>query len=376
MVFQRLVGPYGKMPVLIRDDDTNFFTKENMLESIYSEAWEKGFKVCLSVVPFQAGTDEVSVPPYVRNTDDHFSIAENKPLVYYLRDKIRSGTIEVLQHGFSHEVGKDRRGEYGKNSDKNENTELGRNIMRNAFEIDPKFFVPPGEDISKHNLITLIKLGYVPIYRKSLFDNLMRNTYVPSHFKEIAARALALKYDNKTTHGNWAVQFVKPVILHVGDRTISWSPFSFRYANVTSYESLFKLTDIVIKSCSISRDPVCIINHYHLYSYDWNHSITRRDLFHALKKMFNAFDKLTFSWKVTFFELYKRTNQIRNILIIKTGSKITVESATRVQNFSFRTTTPLEPNSCVSVDEENNISTIQDLLPQKKIILYEKNKFV
>jgi len=361
------------MPILIRDDDTNFFTKENMLESIYSEAWEKGFKVCLSVVPFQAGINDVSVPPFVRNTDNHFSIVQNKPLVYYLRDKIRSGMVEVLQHGFSHEVGKDRRGEYGKNSDKNPNTELGRNIIKNAFEIDPKFFVPPAEDISEQNLITLIKLGYVPIYRKSLFDNLMRNSYVPSPLKEIAARALALKYDTKTTHGNWVVQFVKPVILHVGDRAISWSPSSLRYANITSYESLFKLTDNVIKSCSISRDPVCIINHYHLYSYDWNHSITRRDLFHAWKKMFNAFDKLTFSWKVTFLELYERTNQIQDIRIVKTGSKITLESGTHIRGFSFRTTASLEPSASVIFDEEDKITTIDDLSPDKKLILYEKS---
>ena len=376
MVFQRLVGPYGKMPVLIRDDDTNFFTKENMLESIYSEAWQKGFKVSLSVVPFQAATNDVSVPPYVRNTDNYFSIAENKPLVYYLRDKIRSGMIEVLQHGFSHEVGKDRRGEYGRNAHNKENTELGRNIIRNAFEIDPKFFVPPGEDISEQNLMTLIKLGYVPIYRKSLFDSFMRNSYVPSHFKEIAARALASRYDKKTTHGDWGIQFVKPVILSVGDRAISWCPSSLKYANISSYESLFNLIDNVIKSCSISREPVCMINHYHLYFDDWNDSITRTDLFQVWKKMLKAFCKLTFCWQVTFFELYKRTNQIHNILIAKTGSKITIESATQIQNFSFRATTSLEPNSSVLVDNETKINTIQDLLPQEKIILYEKNKFV
>ncbi len=375
MVFQRLIGPYGKMPVLIRDDDTNFFTKENMLESIYSEAWQKGFKVTLSVVPFQVGINDVSVPPNVRNTGNHFSIAENKPLVYYLRDKIRSGTIEVLQHGVSHEVGKDRRGEYGKNSENKENIEIGRNIMRNTFEMDPKFFVPPGEDISQQNLMTLIKLGYVPIYRKSLFDNFMRNSYVPSYLKEIATRTIALKYNKKNTDGNWVIRFVKPVILSVGDKAISWSPSSLRYANVT-YESLFKLTDNVIKSCSIRREPVCIINHYHLYFGDWNDSVTRTDLFRIWKKMFDAFDKLTFSWKITFFELYKRTDQIRNILIVKTGSKITIESATQIQNFSFRTSNPLEPNSCVSVDEETNICTIQDLLPQEKIILYEKNKLI
>ena len=125
--------------------------------------------------------------------------------------------------------------------------------------MNPKFFVPPREDISKKNLMSLIKLGYVPIYRKSLFDNLMRNSYVPSHLKEIAVRALALKYDNKTTHGNWAVQFVKPVISSCWRQSNFMVLIIFEICKRNIYESLFKLTDNVIKSCSISRDPVCII---------------------------------------------------------------------------------------------------------------------
>jgi hypothetical protein len=82
MVFQRLLGPYGKMPILIRDDDTNFFTKTNMLESIYSKAWEDGYKICLAVVPFQRGINDISVPPHIRTTDLHFPIADNKPLAH------------------------------------------------------------------------------------------------------------------------------------------------------------------------------------------------------------------------------------------------------------------------------------------------------
>jgi len=39
MTITPLIGPYGKIPVLIRNDDTNSFTKSNMLETIYSKAW-------------------------------------------------------------------------------------------------------------------------------------------------------------------------------------------------------------------------------------------------------------------------------------------------------------------------------------------------
>ena len=63
MVLQPLLGPSGKVPILIRDDDTNFFTKASMLDSIYSRAWEKGLKISFAVIPLQIGTNNISVPP-------------------------------------------------------------------------------------------------------------------------------------------------------------------------------------------------------------------------------------------------------------------------------------------------------------------------
>lgn len=373
MFFERLLGPYGKMPILIRDDDTNFFTKANMLESIYSKAWEQGFKVCLSVVPFQKGTNDISVPPNIRTTNSHFSVTDNEPLVHYLKDKIRNGTIEILQHGFSHDIEDDGRGEFGKDLDKKEEIELGRNIIKQAFEVDPKFFVPPGEDVSKQSLRTLVELGFVPIHRQTFFDKFLRNSFVPSHIKQIAMRALLVKYKNRTIDGNWAVQFVKPVVISVGEHVISWSLGSVKSANLSSIDSLFKLTDEIIESCSLSRSPVCIINHYHLYYYDWNPSITRKDLFQAWRQIMKTFDKLTFCWKVTFSELYERANQIQSMHIVKTGSKISIQSETHIPSFSFRTRHPIEPNSSVLFDEETDIMTIEDLLPQRKIIVYEKS---
>jgi len=372
MVFQRLVGPYGKMPVLIRDDDINFFTKTNMIESIYSDAWKEGFKVSLAVVPFQRAINDICVPPNVRAMDSYFSVAENKPLVDYLKDKIQIGTIEILQHGFSHYIGNDGRGEYGKDLDKMEEIELGRNMLRQAFEVNPRFFVPPGEDISKKNLTTLSELGFVPIHRQTFFDSFMRNSFVPSYLKDVATRTL-VKYKNKSINGNWVIQLVKPVIISVREHSISWSLASIKSANLSSVDSLVRLSNKVIESCSISRSPVCILNHYHLYYYDWNQSITRKDLFQVWRQILKSFDKLKFSWKVTFLELYERTKQIQDIHIVKTGSKITLESGTHIRGFSFRTAASLEPSASVVFDEEDKIMTIDDLSPDKKLILYEKS---
>ena len=222
VVFQRLLGPWGKMPILIRDDDTNFFTKSSMLESVYSKAWEEGFKVSLAVVPFQRAINDICVPPSVRDMDSHFPILENKPLVHYLKNKIQIGAIEILQHGFSHYIGKDGRGEYGNELDKSQDIELGRNMLREALDVNAIFFVPPGEDISKKNLMALIRMGLVPIQRQTLFDNYMRNPFVPSYLKHLATKLLA-KYKNKDNNenGNLGVQLVKPVLISVRTHSIS-----------------------------------------------------------------------------------------------------------------------------------------------------------
>jgi hypothetical protein len=34
MIIDPLIGPCGNVPILIRDDDTNFFTKADMIEAI------------------------------------------------------------------------------------------------------------------------------------------------------------------------------------------------------------------------------------------------------------------------------------------------------------------------------------------------------
>ena len=88
-----LLGPNGKIPILIRDDDTNFFTKSNMLESIYTNAWNNQFKVSLSVIPYQKTINDVCVPPDFRNSQEHHSIENNEELCTFLKE--RSDTVRL-----------------------------------------------------------------------------------------------------------------------------------------------------------------------------------------------------------------------------------------------------------------------------------------
>jgi hypothetical protein len=81
MVIEILLGPKGKAPFLLRDDDTNFFTATNMLDCVYSNAWKKRFKVSLSVIPFQKSIDDILVPPSERKTGRSYSIIGNNQLI-------------------------------------------------------------------------------------------------------------------------------------------------------------------------------------------------------------------------------------------------------------------------------------------------------
>jgi hypothetical protein len=372
MIPKPLIGPRGKIPILVRDDDTNYFTSERMLESIYSEAWNQGFKVSLSVVPLQMGIDDISVPPDLRTSSRCYSIADNDSLIRYMRKKIGQKVVEVVQHGFSHDLTDGIRGEFGGNLGKKDEIEKGRNIIRQAFETEPKFFVPPGEDISNQNIVEVLEQGLIPIYRETLFDQILRLGFVPDFIKNAGMRLIMNRYINDTDE-NFGVQFIKPVLISAKKNVITWSLPKIRASHITSFDSLFNLTNCIIKLCSQNRIPVCIINHYHLYYYDWSSTITKGELFKAWHNILTSFNKVEIGWKTTFLELYNRLEKIRSISMTKTGSKITIMANTFIDDFSFQTTKPLETNSMVTSDEEMNIATLHEISPNTTLVFYEKD---
>ncbi len=75
-------------------------------------------------------------------------------------------------------------------------------------------------------------------------------------------------------------------------------------------------------------------------------------------------NNITFSWKTSFFELYGRIMQIKNIRISKTGSKITIDSNNRmIENISFKVQNDLkfENKENILFDEQNKtIITIKN----------------
>lgn len=375
MVITRFLGPSGKIPVLIRDDDTNFFTKSEMLEPIYSKAWKSGFKVCLSTVPLVRGIDDISVPPDFRKSSYYYSIADNDSLQKYLRHKIHTErSVEILQHGISHDYGKEpNRWEFGadyKDRSKLEHKiQQGKTIIHQAFDYEPKFFVPPGEDISHQNLKIIIESGLIPIYRLTLFDIVIRSPLVPNSAKKIVLKKVVEPYGktNMEKQDSRAL-FLRPVILSLRSNAVTWSTPSFILGTQT-FESLLDSTDQIATCGNVDRLPICILNHYHQYYFDWNSSISKHELFRTWTRILSYF---TEEWKVTFSELYERKQRIQGVDISKTGSKITIISKDEIQDFSLRVKRPLVLNDNVIRDEQTDITTIKHISPNRIIVLYEK----
>ncbi len=420
MTITPLLGPNGKIPILIRDDDTNFFTKSNMLKSIYSNAWNNQFKVSLSVIPYQKAINDVCVPPDIRKSQKHQSIENNEELCTFLKEKIKYNKIEIIQHGVTHDL-IDGRGEFSQqidkkksedfnrtikdtishyyrslNADRNEKNSkigfesyvnIGRHIIRKSLDINPVLFVPPFDDFSTHNLNLLPSLGMIPIYGQSNYHKFFRSSYVPNYFKKYFANKLLKKFAN--------VGFIIPFIMSNDDyynnkhnrgimlyipRRLKINPVSNSLKNAESEQessqTFVKWISNTISYSMVQRTPLCILNHYHHYFYDWNYdSITRKNLFEQWNQILHLLNKVPFSWKTTFFDLYQRIRKIKKINIAITGQKITIKSGDElIEQISFKVDNVLQSvkEDVVYDEQDKTIITIDQLKPNSKSVFYVK----
>ena len=245
MTITPLLGPNGKTPILVRDDDINFFTKSNMLESIYSDAWKNQFRVSLCVIPYQKAINDVCIPPSVRNSQGYYAVENNRELCSFLKDKINHNHVEIIQHGVSHAL-IDGRGEFSGNIDGNSDVKaiisdthtqyhnayddnddndnhigrynngnnktdfksyvnIGRNIIKKSLGVAPVFFAPPFDDLSTKNLNLLLDFGMIPIYGQSNYHRFFRSPYIPNYVKRYLANKIIKKFAS--------VGFIVPFII-------------------------------------------------------------------------------------------------------------------------------------------------------------------
>lgn len=169
------------------------------------------------------------------------------------------------------------------------------------------------------------------------------------------------------------------VILYI-PRRLKVNPISYSNKNAEkekgSSQTFVKWISNAISYSMVQRTPLCVLNHYHHYFYDWNYdSITRKNLFEQWIQTLNMLDKIPFSWKTTFFELYQRIRKIKKIDIATTGQKITIKSGDElIEKISFKVDTVLQiVKEDLDYDEQDKtIITIDQLKPKSTSVFYVK----
>ena len=186
--------------VVIKDDDTCFFTPVNILEALYGEILEKNV-VNLSVIPnvyssIKLDENEIYykkdklkydplISPEYSGSDRYYNVNDNPELIDFLNRK----NVDVLQHGYAHEKInsmpefsiRDREFVYKRAVE-------GKNILNKCVKRGISFFVPPWNIVSKEFISGsqlqykgIITAGILPVY-----NNL--NIFIPYYVNKLFKR--------------------------------------------------------------------------------------------------------------------------------------------------------------------------------------------
>lgn len=172
--------------ILIRDDDISSFTPVEWLARVHEPLLRNNLPVNFAVIPNvrsdikgesleriylkQEGLEfEPFIPPKERGKKVGREIGENSELCQFLKNLKKS---EMLQHGFTH-AWRDGKTEFAL-SDKNLlNAWIieGSKIIKDSLGINPKFFVPPCDNISRE-AVEVVNNSFMGISLKEARRNL------------------------------------------------------------------------------------------------------------------------------------------------------------------------------------------------------------
>jgi len=157
--------------VVIRDDDTCFFTQPEMLECLYRPLLDAGKPVALSVIPAIGGGQAAGrlngpfweqfqldyspcLPPDHRELKEIWQLQPDCEIVRYLR---QNQEYEIVQHGYNHLIVEGvREGMLTNSPMVEEKIRKSGEIMKSCFGRPSDFFVVPWDDVSRQSL-TLLK---------------------------------------------------------------------------------------------------------------------------------------------------------------------------------------------------------------------------
>lgn len=158
--------------IILRADDICAYTDLDALKRVYDPCWERGWPVCLSVIPRSAyqfsGKGIYPAEPH--------PITENSRLVNFIAVLERGGLVEVMMHGWEHHWGELVKPPHllspspsqwdflpsnsGRGDFIRQRLEFGLSLLHEAWPgIEIKVLVPPHDYLSHEGLAAAKALG-------------------------------------------------------------------------------------------------------------------------------------------------------------------------------------------------------------------------
>lgn len=177
--------------LVIRDDDTCYFTQPLELSDIYRNLYELGIKVTLSVIPETTGefrTVSLSSEP----SNKKMKVWQNHELLQYINHRKSRSEVDIVLHGLTHEYQFSDRvvAELKWKDPKIAEVELETAIksFRQHFGKEIKSFVPPSNALSRDvariiaakglNISGVIEVGFNrPVSVHSIINYICKISY-------------------------------------------------------------------------------------------------------------------------------------------------------------------------------------------------------
>ncbi len=281
------------MKIIVRDDDTSFFTAPEMLETVYASLWEKGHPVSLSVIPFISTSEvkhnfikkilnsdfDLNAPPAFRGTNREFPVGDNEALCNFLKEYLSKGLVEILLHGFNHT------GEYLEEDTQSIETHLNKGIktLENLFpDIRVKTVVPPYEMLSAKARDFIIGKGL--------------NISTDFESFNIKGRIDRIK--------QWRYMLRKKLTSKIMPRTTASFKGQRAFFGVNLFlpqkdaKECFDYAVKVFDECRREEKPLICVNHYWYFFDDWKGE--KSDLLDAWHNFIDYADSFTDTEWVTF----------------------------------------------------------------------------
>jgi predicted deacetylase len=145
------------MKVALRDDDTCYFTRPEVLERVYHDVWDR-VPVCLATVPFAVGYERAGIPQEHWNSGEAFALDRNAELVPLLKRLLAAGRATIALHGYTHQDYPEGF-EFQAAPDPERRVREGVRYLRDTLNASISVFVPPHNALSKRGLAAVSGAG-------------------------------------------------------------------------------------------------------------------------------------------------------------------------------------------------------------------------